>query len=83
VLSPLNRISPVVDKEGKALQVLQLFSEDVARLATIIGTGSPEGVVEALEGQEYMDRTGLPGAVKYIKQLPDIGGNRKLGWVPI
>ncbi|MES1988764.1 MAG: hypothetical protein V4440_12190 [Pseudomonadota bacterium] len=83
MLSPLNRLRPVVDKDGKPLQVLQLFSEDVARLATIVGTGSPEGVVEALEAQEYMDRTGLPGAVKYVKQLPDIGGNRKMGWVPI
>jgi hypothetical protein len=83
VLSPLNRLRSVVDKEGKPLQVLQLFSEEVARMQTIIGTGSPEGVIEALEGQEYMNRTGLPGAVKYIKQLPDIGGNRKLGWVPI
>jgi hypothetical protein len=83
VLSPLNRIRPVVDKDGKAEQVLQLFSEEVARMQTIIGTGSPEGIVEALESQEYMDRTGLPGAVKYIKQLPDIGGNRKMGWVPI
>ena len=83
MLSPLNRLRPVVDADGKPLQVLQLFSEEVARRQTIIGTGSPEGVIEAIEGQEYMDRTGLPGAVKYIKQLPDIGGDRKMGWVPI
>jgi len=83
VLSPLNRVRAVVDEDGKPLQVLQLFSEEVARMQTIVGTGSPEGIVEALEAQEYMDRTGLPGAVKYIKQLPDIGGNRKMGWVLI
>jgi hypothetical protein len=75
--------TPVVDKDGKPLRILQLFSEDVQRMATIIGIGSPEGIVEAIQGQEYLNTTGGPGFVKYIKQLPDIGGNRKLGWVPI
>lgn len=74
---------PVVDKDGKPLRILQLFSEDVARMATIIGIGSPEGVVEAIVGREYLDTTGAPGLVKYVKQLPDIGGNRTMGWVPI
>jgi len=74
---------PVVDKDGKPLRILQLFSEDVRRMSTIIGAGSPESIVEAVVGQEYLDTTGAPGLVKYVKQLPDIGGNRKLGWVPI
>lgn len=83
MLSPLNRSVAVADEEGKPLQVLQLFSEEVARLQTIIGTGSPEGVVEAQVGREYLDTTGAPGAVKYAKVLADIAGNRKTGWVAI
>lgn len=83
MLSPLNRSIAVVDKDGNPLQILQLFSEEVARLQTIIGTGSPEGVVEATVLREYMDLTGAPGAVKYIKRLADIGGNRTMGWVAI
>lgn len=83
MLSPLNRSVAVVDDDKKPLQVLQLFAEEVCRLQTIIGTGSPEGVVEATVLREYMDLTGGAGAVKYIKRLADIGGNRKMGWVAI
>ena len=55
----------------------------MTRLDLIIGTGSPEGVIEATVGREYMDDTGLAGAVKFIKQLPDIGGDRTKGWVAV
>ncbi len=79
----LHRSIPVVDKDGKPLQNLQLFSEEIESFSLIIGTGSPEGIYKARVGREYLDTTGGVGAVKYIKQLPDIGGNDKLGWVPI
>jgi hypothetical protein len=83
VLSPLNRSTPVVDADFKPLQVLQLFSEETARLYPLSGTGSPEGVLEATLFREYVDLTGAAGAVKYIKRLADIGGDRKMGWVAI
>jgi hypothetical protein len=49
----------------------------------LIGTGSPEGVVEAQQGVEYMDETGTTGSVKWIKQLADISGDKSQGWVAI
>lgn len=83
MLSPLSRSVAVTDKDFMPLQVLQLFSEECARLAPIIGTGSPEDIHEAQVGREYLNTIGAPGAVKYAKVLADIGGNRKMGWVAI
>lgn len=82
-VNELSRSIAVTDDKFRPTQELHLFSVAVAENQLIKGTGSPEGIIEAFEGKEYMDRTGAPGAVKYIKQLNDIGGNRKLGWVPI
>jgi len=77
-LRPLTRNIPVVDQDGKPLQVLQLFAEDVAKLSFLSGTGSPDGVVSARKFREYMDDdTGQ----KYIKRVDDIGGDTTLGWV--
>lgn len=82
-VNALSRSIAVVDKDGKPTQELNLFSEAVAQLQIIIGIGSPEGLIEAQVGREYLDTTGGAGAVKYIKQLNDIGGDRKMGWVAI
>lgn len=61
----------------------RIFIKEVQERGLLIGTGSPEGVVEAQQGREYMDETGVTGSVKYIKQLADIGGDRTQGWVAI
>jgi len=61
----------------------QRWMTQVTRLDLIIGTGSPEGVIEATVGREYLDDTGTTGAVKFNKQLPDIGGDRTQGWVAV
>lgn len=82
-VSELSRSIPIIDAQGRPLNVLHQFSIDVAKLPTIVGTGSPEGLIEAEVAREYLDTTGGPGAVKYVKQLSDIGGDRKLGWVAI
>ena len=79
-LSPLDRVVPVVDDQGRPTQRLQLFSEELVNMQLIIGTGSPEGIYQARQGREYMDTDGIPGTIKYIKLLPDIGGDRSLGW---
>lgn len=80
-LSPLSTQRAVVDEDGKPLQVLQLFSESVSRLPILIGTGSPEGVVEDRQSRLYMDTAGVTGTILYIKKYDDIAGNRKNGWI--
>ncbi len=74
---------PLIDGNGVALNHLRLFLLQTQLRGLLIGEGSPEGIVEAQQGMEYMDETGAPGAVKYIKQLADIGGDRTQGWVAI
>jgi len=48
-----------------------------------IGTGGPDGAIEAEQGQFYLDETGLVGAVLFIKQLADVAGDKTLGWIAI
>ena len=83
----INKIDPswpiVWPRTGIASDNFRLFILQVEERGLTIGTGSPEGVVEAQQGAEYMDDAGLAGAVKFIKQLADIGGDRTLGWVAI
>jgi len=47
----------------------------------IVGTGSPEGALEARQYQLYIDSAGAAGAIEYRKMLPDIGGDRTQGWI--
>lgn len=83
-LSPLSTQRAAIDtKTGNPLQVLQLFSEGVAKLPILVGTGSPEGVVEAKQTRLYMNDAGGIGTILYIKKTDDIAGNRTMGWVLI
>lgn len=75
--------TPIVDENGVMTDEFQRFIDAIARLDLLVGTGSPEGVIEATIGREYLDTTGAAGAVKYIKQLADIGGDRTQGWIAI
>jgi hypothetical protein len=48
----------------------------------IIGTGSPEGVVSAIQTSFYMDEAGITEAVLYIKRDADDGlGDTTKGWI--
>lgn len=74
---------PLVDQTGSTGDAFNIWLKQVTDRGLLIGTGSPEGVVEAQQGIEYMDETGAAGAVKYIKQLSNIAGDRTKGWVAI
>lgn len=80
---PPHPTQPIANNEGKMEQVFRTWTQDITRLDLIIGTGSPEGVIDAEQGREFMDRTGTAGAIKYIKRDSNIGGNSKQGWILI
>jgi len=82
-IAPIDADTPIVTSNGVMSDVFQRWMNQVTRNDLLIGTGSPEGVIEAQIGREYMDDTGLAGAVKFIKQLPDIAGDRTKGWVAV
>lgn len=82
-VNPLSRSIKVVDQQGRPTQELNLFSEAVSRLSIIVGSGSPEGLVEAERTRLYMDETGASGSILYIKKLNDISGDRSQGWITV
>lgn len=76
----LNAGQPIVDSSGKMSQAFRSFTLEASLSIPIVGTGSPDGVVEARQFQLYIDSDGLTGAIEYRKMVSEIGGNRKLGW---
>lgn len=77
----LNSAQPIVDDTGKMTQVFRTWTLDASLSIPVVGTGSPEGLVQARQYQLYIDSTGAAGAIEYRKMLPDIGGDRSKGWI--
>jgi hypothetical protein len=73
----------IVKKDGLMQEVFRIFVLAVAKLSLLQGSGSPEGVVEAEVGREYMDTAGTASAIKYIKRDDNIGGDKTKGWILI
>lgn len=79
-----NHTLPIVDpNNGFATDQYRIMLNQIYDRGLIIGTGSPDGVIEAQQGVEYMDEAAAAGSIKWIKQQADIGGDRSLGWVAI
>jgi hypothetical protein len=76
----LNAGQPIVDGSGKMAQAFRTWTLDASLSIPIVGTGSPEGVVEARQYQLYINAVGAAGAIEYRKMLPEIGGDRLQGW---
>lgn len=57
--------------------------QEIDHQALIFGTGSPEGVVEAVKGKTYQDDTGTAGNIRYAKQVDDVAGDKSLGWISV
>lgn len=76
---------PITESDGSLTiqsRTYFLALDDAVNLSTVIsGTGSPEGAIEALATKQYMDLAGVAGAIKYIKQVDDVAGDKSLGWV--
>jgi hypothetical protein len=72
---------PVVESDGSLTPQSRLYFKTLTDYAVIIGTGSPEGVVDAPQGSVYMDDAGTAGAIDYRKRDSDIGGDTTQGWI--
>lgn len=83
-IKKIDPIQPVINRNnGVMFDHFRLFILAAQENCLLIGTGSPETVVQAQQGRFYMDENGIAGAILYIKQLADIGGDRTQGWVAI
>ena len=77
----LNAAQPIIESNGTMSQAFRQFTQEAALSMPIVGTGSPEGVIEAVQYSLYLDGTGSAGAIQYRKMTPSITGDRKKGWV--
>jgi len=83
-ISQPQRIRSIVSDTGKMTQEFDEWVQVITQRSLIIGTGSPEAVIVAGIGSEYMDDAGTAGSIKYIKRDADDGlGDRSKGWILI
>lgn len=80
-VAPPSTTRPIVNEDGTPSTQTRIWMETLTNRALIISTGSPEGVVEANQGAEYMDDAGVAGAIKYIKRDADVTGDKTKGWI--
>lgn len=71
---------PFTEESGGLVPQARSWINALTNQSTIIGDGSPEGKVTAPIAQEYMDRAGTVGNIKYIKRDSDIAGDESKGW---
>ena len=82
IITPFSLTQPVVTDGNSMERVMRTFVSQVTTQSRVIGTGSPEGVVKANQGTDYMDDAGTAGAILYIKRDPDDGlGDTSKGWI--
>jgi len=79
----LDPTRPIVNKQGKMEDAFRIFTRQISETGLIVGEGSPEGVVVAEIGREYMDLIGTAGSIKYIKRDDNIAGDKTKGWILI
>jgi hypothetical protein len=76
-----NQGQPITNAMGIMTQVFRTWTQQVTKAVPLTGTGNPEDVVEASQGQLYMDDAGVEGAILYVKRDADIAGDRTKGWI--
>lgn len=80
-IGEISKDRPIIESDGSLTLQSRTFFKSLEVQALIIGTGSPETVVEAEQGASYMDNSGTAGSIKYIKRDDNIGGDKSQGWV--
>ena len=58
----------IVEVDGSLTIQSRTFFRTILDRSLIIGSGSPEGVVPALQGSSYMDEDASVGSIVYSKQ---------------
>lgn len=79
----LNSSNPIVEGVGTPSQVFRGWALQVSNSLPIVGTGTPEGAVEAAQYTVYVDETVPLTPVQYRKMLPEVGGDRSKGWAVV
>ena len=81
-ITELSDTRPIVESDGSLTPQSRAYFRVLTDRALIIGEGSPEGVVDAVVGADYMDTNGSTGNIRYSKRDDDDGaGDRTKGWI--
>ena len=81
MITQLNSNIPLFDKDLGMSRRLEEWTRGVTLLDPILGTGSPEGVIEAIPPRFYVDTAAGTGSILYVKRDADIAGDRTMGWI--
>lgn len=79
----LSGTGPIVEDDGTQEPVFRVWALQVSQSRAIVGSGNPEGVVEAPQYTLFIDETVPTVPVQYRKMLPQIGGDRLQGWIVV
>ena len=79
----LEPAQPIVYPDGTMQPVFQKQMYRFEYAMPLAGEGPPEGVVEGLYLQMYIDIFATAGVIEYRKMAAEIGGDKKLGWVAV
>jgi len=74
-------VRPITDANGTMSLEFQSWVQVITNRSLIIGTGSPETVIAATQGEIYMDDTGTAGNILYIKRDAAVAGDDTKGWI--
>lgn len=79
----INSAQPITESDNTMSQVFRSWMNRISDNVPLVSTGSPEGVIEAPQYTLYIDETTPTVPVQYRKMLPEIGGDRSMGWVSL
>jgi hypothetical protein len=75
-------VRPIINSDGTPNQEFDSWIQIQTDRSLIISAGSPEGVIEAPIGAEYMASDGTAGAIRWVKRDADDGaGDKTKGWI--
>ncbi len=80
MINNLSRPIPIVGEDGRMNELSYQWMLGVTNLQTIVGLGSPEGVIEAGVTKFFLQTDGAPQQKLWVKVLTDIAGDRSMGW---
>lgn len=73
-------MQPIVYENGTMQEPFRQFLVKLGEASAIVGTGSPEGVLDAPQYTLYIDEAVPLVPVSYRKMLPSVAGDTKQGW---
>lgn len=81
--TPPDANRPILNEDGTMEQSFRTWVNAITSEALIVGEGSPEDVISAIQGRQYMDSNGSTGSLMYRKRDSAISGDSKKGWIAV